>query len=96
MQAVAIGGDVAAEAPLLAQHAIEQPRVHVRWNSVDLVIGSHHAADVRFFDRGLKRHQKIFANDALGIIAGRGVGAALGLAMHGEMLSGRNYVVPIY
>jgi hypothetical protein len=92
LQAVAVGRDIAAESPFLAQDAIEQPGIDMRRDAVDLVVRSHYAADFGFFDRDLKRHEEILSNNPLGIIAGRCVGAALGLAVHGEVLGGRDDV----
>ncbi len=86
LQAVAVGGDVAAESPLLAQDFVEQPVVDVRRDAVDFVVGGHHAAGVGLFDRGLKGHEEVFANDALGIISWSGVGAAFGLSVNREVL----------
>ena len=95
LQPIAVGGDEAAESPLLPQDFVEQPVVDVRRDAVDFVVGGHHAADVRFLDRGLKRHEEILANDALGIVAGSGVGAAFGLAVYGEVLGGGNDVMAV-
>ena len=80
-----------AEAPLLPQHAIEQPVIDVRGDTVDLVVGCHHASHMGFLDGRLKRHQEILADDSFGVVAGRGVGAALRHSMHGKVLgSGEN------
>ena len=95
LESVAIGGDITAEAPLLAQHAVEQPVVDVRRDAVDFVVGGHDAARVALLDGGLERHQEVLADHAFGIIAGRGVGAALRLAVHGEVLGGGHHVMMI-
>jgi len=46
-----------------------------------------------FLDGRLKRHQEILADDSFGVVAGRGVGAAFGLAVHGEMLGGGHHMM---
>ncbi len=95
LDAVVIGGDVAVEAPLLAQHFIQQPVIDVRGHAVDFVVGGHDAAYVRFLHGGLKRRKKIFADDALRVVAGRGVGAAFGHAVHREVFRRRQHVMAI-
>ena len=90
-----VGDDVALESPLLAQNLVQQPAIHVRWHAVDLVVGGHHAAHARLLDRGLEGHKEVLADYALGDVAGRGVGAALGLGMHGEVLGGGHHVMAV-
>src|SRR5215469_3104454 len=62
--------------------------VDVRWNAVDLVIASHDAANVSFPNAGPEGDQKVLPNGSFGIVAGRSVGAALGLAVNGKVLNG--------
>ena len=50
---------------------------------------------MRLLDGGLEGDQEVFADDAFGVIAGRGVGAALGLAVYGEVLGGGHHVVVV-
>ena len=80
-----IGDDDAVESPLVAQNVGKQMLVAVRRDAVDFVVGGHHGVDVGFFDGGFERLQPIFADDALGIVSGGDVGAAFGLAVHGEV-----------
>ncbi len=69
--------------------------VDVRGHAVDLVVGGHHAAHVRLLDRGLEGHQETLADDALADVGGCGVGAALRLRMHGEVLGGGHHVMAV-
>ena len=95
LEPAAIGGHVALEAPLLAEHPVEQPRIDVRRNAVDLVVGSHYAAGVRLDDRGLESREIELADDSLGVVAGRGVGSTLRRPVHGEVLGGGHNVVAV-
>src|SRR5580704_12882514 len=78
-----IGDDDAVESPLVAENIGQKMLVAVGRDAVDFVIGGHHGVDVSFFYGGFERLQPVFADDALGIIAGGDVGAAFGLAVHG-------------
>src|SRR5690348_9715221 len=95
LQAVAVGRYVAVEAPLLPQHAIQQPLIHVRRNAVNFVVGGHHAAGARLPNRSFKRVQIKFAQLALREIGGRSVGTAFRLAVRGEVFGGGQNVVPV-
>src|SRR6266568_5182421 len=85
-----IRDEKAIKSPLVAKDVVQKVFVAVRWNPVDLVVGSHHGLDMSLFNGCLKRHQKIFANHAFRIVAGRNVRAAFGLAMDGEVFRRRH------
>jgi hypothetical protein len=95
LEPAAVGGHVTAESPALAQCRGQQPGIDVCRDAVDLVVGSHQAAHVRVLHRHAKRHEEILADDPRRIVARRGVGAPFRLAVHGEMLSGREHVMAI-
>ena len=95
LQTLAVGGHITAKSPFLAQNFLEQPVIDVGGNAINLVVGGHDAANVRLLDCSLKGHQKILANDALGIISRRGVGTSLGLPMDCEVFHGRQNVMAI-
>src|ERR1043166_4460626 len=82
-----VGDDHTLESPLMAQHVIEEVPVSVRGDSIHLVVGRHEAGSVGLLNGGLERFEEVFANDTLRVIAWRNVGAAFGLAMHGEVFS---------
>ena len=56
LQPIAIRSNVALEAPLLAQNAVEEPVIDVRRHAIDLVIRGHHAAHPGFLNGGLEWH----------------------------------------
>jgi hypothetical protein len=95
LKAVAVRGNEAAKSPFLAQHTIQQPVVDVRRNAVNFVIGSHHASGPAFAHGGFERNQEDLPNDAFRIVAGRGVGAAFGLAVPGEMFGRRQDMMAV-
>src|SRR2546430_7286258 len=95
LQTVAIGCDKAAEAPLLAEHFIEEPMINVRRYTIDLVVGSHHAAHMAFLDSRLKWNQKILANNAFRIVSRGSIGPAFGLSVHREVLHSRNHMMAV-
>src|SRR5262249_33087283 len=87
LEAAAIGSDVSLKTPFLAQHAIQQPMIYVRRDTVNLVIRSHDAANMGLLNGRLEGNKERLANRPLGIIAGSGVRASFRLAVDGEVLS---------
>src|SRR6266568_3273901 len=85
-----IRDEKAIKSPLVAKDVVQKVFVAVRWNPVNLIVGSHHSLDMSLFNGCFKRLQKIFPNHALRIVAGPNVSAALGLAMYGEVFRRRN------
>ena len=88
-----VAGDDALEAPLAAQHALEQPVVRVTRHAVDLVIRRHHCADARALDHLLERREELLAQRALGDRRRADVRAAFGLAVAGHVLQRREHLV---
>ena len=94
VHAPAVGDHKAVEAPFVAQHLFEQPRVDVVGDAVDLVVGGHHRADAGL-DRRLEGDEELLADDALGVVGRRGVGAAFRLAVDSEMLRRCQHVLRV-
>ena len=84
--------DEAAEAPLAAQDAAQQPAVGVRGDAVDLVVARHDAGDRRLAHHRLDRREEDLAQHVHRVVAGRGVASPLGRAVRGEVLGGRRDV----
>src|SRR5580700_9550014 len=80
------------EAPLVSQNVIEQMLVAVRWDTVNLVVGSHHASNVTLLHRVLEGSEKVLADYALGIAPRRNIRAAFGLAVYSEMFRSGHHV----
>src|SRR3984957_5248279 len=83
-----VGDEHAAKTPLMAKNVDQQVFVAVRRDAVDFVVRGHDTLDMGFFYGGFERFQPVFADDALGVVAGRHVGAAFGLAVDGEVFGG--------
>src|SRR5258706_14264360 len=86
---------MAFETPFLPQNFFQQPRVGMRWHSVNLVIRSHHAHDAGFFHCRSEAGQEEFAEHSLGIVCGSDVRAAFRLAVGGKVLRGGNDMIAI-
>lgn len=83
-----VGNDDALKTPFLAEDLIQEVSVGVGRNAVDFIVGRHERGGVGFGNGSLEGAKEVFADDALGIIAGANVGAGLGLAMNGKMFGG--------
>ena len=64
-------------------------------DAVDLDVGGHDRARVRFLDRGVERREEGLADHALRVVARADVHAGLGLAVHGEVLQRRDDVAGV-
>ena len=84
--AVIVADDGALVAPLAAQHGPEQPRIGVRGNAVDLVVGRHQGTHIRAAHRLFERRKEVFAQRAFGNLRRPDIGAAFGLSVPGKVL----------
>src|SRR5262249_28640401 len=90
-----IGSDHAFETPFLTQYLFEQEVAAVRRDAVNFIVRGHDAHHVGLFHRGLEGLQEDLAQDTLRNIYRSDVRAAFGLAVRGEMLGRRHYVLAV-
>ena len=65
LQSISVRCHIPAKTPFLAENGIQQPRIDMRRDAVDFVVGRHHASRACFLHSRLKRHKKSFAQDTL-------------------------------
>ena len=90
-----IGDHETVESHLFAQDVAQEPLIGVRGDTVDFVVGRHHADGLGFFDYFLEWVEERFAENTFGNVRRRAVHAGLGLAVSGEVFQRGHYVFAV-
>ena len=88
----AVGDDVAAEAPLLAENLFEQMRIGAGGFTVEAVVGAHDGCRVPFLDGGLELGKIGFFQVGFGDLGVERVALRFGPAMHGKVFGRSDYL----